>query len=335
MSSSTLRVIAVLLAIGALVLGYMGFKASQAPAPMTQQSGQQAPEPKRVPVLVAAQDIKPDSVIDNNHVTTIFIETRPTDSYSSIEQVSGRQTRLSIAAGELILTDHFHEISPLVSSIRDGERAIAVRVDEVTGAGGFVEPGDSVDVLLFLPAGREVGDDSSAQRILSDVRVLAYGNDIDTTDINVIRQKARVNKDNDDNPLPETEAESDDGEKPTGKKSKTAVLAVEEDDLSSLLLAESTGRLRLALVGKQQAQDQQDQLMVVKNRSMQGGSGTDIDRQLVTLDKYKPDTSTASAKPSPQPVSRSVSRRPPPPSPTRVTVHRGTQEATVTVDREN
>lgn len=335
MSSSTLRIIAILLAIGALVLGYMGFKASQAPMPVTQKEKQAAPEPERLPVLVAAEDIEPDSVIDNNHVTTIFTETQPTDSYSSIEQVSGRQIRLSIAAGEMLLTDHFYQLSPLVTSIREGERAIAVRVDEVTGAGGFVEPGDSVDVLLFLAAGREAGDDSSAQRILSDVRVLAYGNDIDTTDIDAIRHKARLNKHDTDNSLPETEAVPDDDEKPTGKKSKTAVLAVKEDDLSSLLLAESTGRLRLALVGKQYKKTQQDDLIAVKKPAQQGNSGVDKDRQLVTLDKYKPNKSAPVTKPSPQSSSRVITRQAPPSPPTKVTVHRGTQEDTITVDREN
>lgn len=328
MSSSTLRIIAILLAIGALVLGYMGYKASQAPLPVSQDSQQQAPEPERFPVLVAARDIASGQQLDSADVTTMFVESVPADSYDNIAQISGRQVRLPIAVGELVLKDHFHDFSPLVSSIRDGERAIAVRVDEVTGAGGFIEPGDSVDVLLFLASGREVGDKSSAQRILSDVRVLAYGDRVDNTDVDAIKRKAQLNKSPANN-NEQTPDKTDDDDKASGKKSKTAVLAVAEHDLSALLLAESAGRLRLALIGKQIIEPSRS-IAASQPSETSGSDGKLPDRQLVTLDQYKPTASSAT-----KPVVQAVSRVVPVATPAKVTVHRGTQEATVSVDREN
>lgn len=328
MSSSTLRIIAILLAIGALVLGYMGYKASQAPLPVSQDSQQQAPEPERFPVLVATRDIASGQQLDSADVTTMFVESVPADSYDNIAQISGRQVRLPIAVGELVLKDHFHDFSPLVSSIRDGERAIAVRVDEVTGAGGFIEPGDSVDVLLFLASGREVGDKSSAQRILSDVRVLAYGDRVDNTDVDAIKRKAQLNKSPANN-NEQTPDKTDDDDKASGKKSKTAVLAVAEHDLSALLLAESAGRLRLALIGKQIIEPSRS-IAASQPSETSGSDGKLPDRQLVTLDQYKPTASSAT-----KPVVQAVSRVVPVATPAKVTVHRGTQEATVSVDREN
>ena len=325
MSSSTLRIIAILLAAGALILGYMGYKASQTPPPLSEETQQLAPEPERLPVLVAARDIDAGQPLATTDVTTLFVETLPPDSYDKFEQVSGRQLRLPIAAGELVLNDHFYDFSPLVSSIRQGERAIAVRVDEVTGAGGFIEPGDSVDVLLFLSAGREVGDYSSAQRILSDVRVLAYGNSVDDTDVDAIKRKAQLNKTADTST--KQQSDKDDDHKPTGKQSKTAELAVAEENLSSLLLAESTGRLRLALVGEQTGK------MPANTQSGAKTNDQKIQRQLVTLDQYKPAGHTT--KPQPQIVRQVVTRTVSPPTPSKVTVHRGTQEATVSVEREN
>ena len=39
---------------------------------------------------------------------------------------------------------------PLARMIRPDERALAVSIDEVAGAGGQLTPGDYVDILLFL-----------------------------------------------------------------------------------------------------------------------------------------------------------------------------------------
>lgn len=322
MSSSTLRIIAILLAVGALVLGYMGYKAGQTPAQtVSSQTEDVVTQPVRYPVVIAARDITADHVIEADDVTTVFVDSQPADSYDSLGAVSGEKTRLPIAAGDLILEDHFHKLSSIVSAIGPGERAIAVRVDEVTGAGGFIEPGDRVDVLFFLPSSREVGDDSSAQRILKGVRVLAYGNTVDTVDRQAIAQKAKLNKSADARETGQAEDAADE-EEPSGKKSKTAVLSVADKDLSSLLLAESTGRLRLALIGGETSDFSQQ-------ASVNPGDDKDsTERQLVTLEQYKP----AGLKPAPKVQTKRVVRSAP--RQTKVTVHRGSEEATVSVNRE-
>lgn len=328
MSSSALKVIAILLALGALALGYMGYQASQAPVATSPEPAVETskPEPVRLPVLVAARDINFGKTLSEDDVTTIFVDQSPEDSFSEQQKVIGRQVRLAIAAGDLILKDHFHDFSNLVSSIRAGERAIAVRVDEVTGVGGFVQPGDFVDVFLFLKAGQETGDNSSAQRILSAARVLAYGNSLDQTDAHVIAEKAKVNPDNQTGNAEQDAAESD--AEPTGKQSKTAVLAVKDKDVSELLLAESTGRLRLALLGPEaQAESAASSKAALTEAEKQ-------QRQMVTLDAFKVEADRISPQTQPVATPRAVTPPPPKPQP-KVTVHRGVEEASVSVNREH
>lgn len=338
MSSSALRVIAILLALAAVVLGYLGYQASQSPVAESPEPVAEVPppEPVRLPLLVAARDIPVGQTLDEEDVTTVFVEKLPEDTYSEQTQVLGQQTRIGIAAGDLILKDHFYDFSNLVNAIGPGERAIAVRVDEVTGVGGFVQPGDYVDVFLFLAAGQETGDNSSAQRILSAARVLAYGNTVDASDAEAITEKAKLNADkNGETQQVENSETTDDSaeetaEEPSGKKSKTAVLAVADKDLSALLLAESTGRLRLALLGPE--------ALAEKNEADKKASKAELaeaekqQRQFVTLDVFK--VTPAKAATTTQQVRQPDPTPAPQPQP-KVTVHRGTSEDAVTVDREN
>ena len=48
-------------------------------------------------------------------------------------------------------------------------RAVSVRVDDVVGVGGFILPGNRVDVI----AARATGERAYAETILSNVKVLA------------------------------------------------------------------------------------------------------------------------------------------------------------------
>jgi Flp pilus assembly protein CpaB len=58
----------------------------------------------------------------------------------------------------------------LVGALRNGERAVAIRVTPESLVGGFVLPGSKVDVMMTLKRGDK---DSSAQIIMQDMMVLA------------------------------------------------------------------------------------------------------------------------------------------------------------------
>jgi pilus assembly protein CpaB len=115
---------------------------------------------------------------------------------------------------------------PLLDALPAGYRALALKVDEVTAVGGHLNTGDRVDVIYYLKANRESGQESTARRLLADVAVLAYGAEL----IGQAQDK------------PEQRQE----------RARSVVLAVPEQQVAALLLAESTGSLRLAVLGRRE-----------------------------------------------------------------------------------
>jgi pilus assembly protein CpaB len=83
-------------------------------------------------------------------------EALPSEAFVSLEEVLGvnpqepRRARRSIVAGEPIVRNkvsNFGEVT-IADVINPGKRAMAIRVNDVSGVAGFVTPGDRVDVLL-------------------------------------------------------------------------------------------------------------------------------------------------------------------------------------------
>jgi pilus assembly protein CpaB len=103
-------------------------------------------------------------------------EALPAGSFSSIAELisSGRRVVLTaIEQNEPVLNSKITgpgQRATLSAVIRDGFRAVTVRVNDVEGVGGFVLPGDRVDVMLT----RQV-DKTSANTdvVLQNTRVLA------------------------------------------------------------------------------------------------------------------------------------------------------------------
>ncbi|GAA0621698.1 Flp pilus assembly protein CpaB [Halomonas beimenensis] len=151
---------------------------------------------------------------------------RPLDaSFADFTEVEGRVLTRPLAPGDVLRPEHFAAGGLLAEAVPPGKRAIAVGVDEVIGGGGFVAPGDHVDVLFYA---QDDDDDRTrlARRVLADVEVLSFGEALQGQ--------------------PPAEGE---GAKRSGR---TAVLALEADQAPRLLLAEATGRLRLAVVGAEE-----------------------------------------------------------------------------------
>jgi pilus assembly protein CpaB len=110
----------------------------------------------------------------------------PPGSFASREALlsaGGKRTVLSsIGKNEPILASKVTgpgQRGSLSAVIDDGKRAITVRVDDVVGVAGFVQPDDHVDVLLTrnerqaLPTQATVTETAFTSVLLQDVRVLA------------------------------------------------------------------------------------------------------------------------------------------------------------------
>ena len=136
--------------------------------------------------------------------------------------VEGAVVRAPLFAGEPITSAKVikaQNASFMSATLTPGKRAISIKVDADTTAGGFILPNDRVDVILTRQVGQGGGGERSFQSstILKDVRVLA------------IDQTAK----------PENGAQSAVG--------KTATLELSESQAEMLAQAQASGTLSLAL----------------------------------------------------------------------------------------
>jgi pilus assembly protein CpaB len=145
------------------------------------------PEPS-TRVVAAAREIKIGTVLSAPDLTTIQIMgTAPKTAILDAKNAIGRGVTSTIYAGEPILDDRLAPMGSgggLAATIKDGMRAIAVRVDQVVGVAGFVLPGMRVDVLISgVPpttgaGGGGGGNNTQVRTVLQNIEVLSAGTDI-------------------------------------------------------------------------------------------------------------------------------------------------------------
>jgi pilus assembly protein CpaB len=114
-----------------------------------------------------------------------------------------------------------------------GERAMAVPVDEVVGAGNRIVPGDHVDVFFTLKEGQDISKTQS-RLLASRLRVLSYGAATVASDPSATADGNGGNGANTAAPAQRTVA-------------RTAVLAVPVEQVNRVVLATQSGKLLLAL----------------------------------------------------------------------------------------
>ncbi|MFZ5618240.1 MAG: Flp pilus assembly protein CpaB [Pseudomonadota bacterium] len=119
----------------------------------------------------------------------------PEGAFTKIDEVVGAERRValrSIAVGEPVLKEKvsgFGGRAALSQVILEGYRAVAVRITDVSGAGGFILPGDRVDVLLTISPTNEKLD-TLTNILLENVRVLAIDQEADESTGGAIVAKA-------------------------------------------------------------------------------------------------------------------------------------------------
>ncbi|MBT8103945.1 MAG: Flp pilus assembly protein CpaB [Gammaproteobacteria bacterium] len=126
-------------------------------------------------VVTAAMSIPIATKVEGRHLrlTAVPEGVVPTGAYTDLAEVEGKVATTSVARGEILVTERFathNRGSTLAALVADNMRAVTVRVDDVIGVGGFLLPGNTVDVL----AARK-GKDRRAiiETILTNIKVLA------------------------------------------------------------------------------------------------------------------------------------------------------------------
>lgn len=216
LAAITLFVLALVLAVVGLVSGQRTPSASPGPAPATPASVTHT-------TVVAARAVAAGHALTVDDLRLEPYPSRLEGSYDTPTALVGEVAGVALTPGAPVLKTFLSQSFAL--EVPAGERAVAVRVDEAIGVANRIRPGDRVDVFVMLKqSGDEVGA-SSARLLLSRLQVLTYGD----------KQTA----------TPETSTPAERGNRPDA--ARTAVLSVPVDQVSALLLGESSGRLALAL----------------------------------------------------------------------------------------
>ncbi len=227
---------------GAVFFGWYGYQMSKPEKPVLPA----VVEPVKQAQVVAAKKIFSKQVISKSDLETVMVLPADHAGFKSANDIVGRVALHEIESGDVVLETHFEQYGPAARQLLPGERAVAIKIDEVAGVGGYIKPGDHVDVLFFANDEKSLNRSSLSQVVLSDLRVLSFGDAIQETkkaDASISSPLITAQKE----VIPPASSSKPD----TGIRS--AVLAVPEKDATTLMLAANMGQLRLALRGERMA----------------------------------------------------------------------------------
>ena len=288
MSSTALKVAAVILVLLTIILAGIGFSMSRNYAARTAKAeaevARAAEQARSAPQTLAVVALKPLAAykaIGRDDIALVPVAITPIDYYASLDEVTARVPLVDIDAGAPVTKRYFKEGNILAKIIPAGHQALAIEVNEVVAAGGFVRPGDNVDVLVYFRNGAGVAD-AQARVLLENARVLAYEERI------IERPQG----------LKDEEAKG--GEQAKQRRQRTAVLAVPEADTTRVVLGVGMGEVRLALRGQQTSTGEETNAEITE-------SGLPLsDTAKAVADSYKtPDKAVTAAE---------ISRVKPPPA---------------------
>jgi pilus assembly protein CpaB len=234
-------------------------------------------------VVVAAQDVPEGRVLDRIALTTSEwpAQTVPAGAFTSVDSVAGRVTRVPVFKGEPFVPGRLAPAGTgggLEVKISPGKRAMSVKINDVAGISGLIQPNSRVDVLVNIRDDRSAKELQVAKLFMENMRVLSVGQ--------------QVTRGDDGKPINAT----------------TATLEVTPDEAERLAIAMGQGSIALVLRGYGDPDS-------IKTR---GATSTDVlaqlrDGRVVQTDPNSGATGrrrapTAAASPAPAPA-------PPPPAP--------------------
>ena len=135
------------------------------------------------PVVIATKDLPEGVALDRLELTTRNwpIATVPVGAFSSIDSAVGRVTRIAVFNGEAIVPGRLAPVGAgagLEQKIAPGTRAMAVRINDVAGISGLLQPNSRVDVLVTLAEDANNRDTQMAKLFMENMRVLSVGTEV-------------------------------------------------------------------------------------------------------------------------------------------------------------
>jgi len=229
MSSTTLKIVTVVLVLLALILAGVSYRVFHSYAEEAQKATEDAKK-QATPQTLAVVALKPLPAyqpIDRDSVGLVPVSVVPPQYFTSLDDVVKHVPLVDIDAGAPVTARYFKEGNVLAKVIPPGFQAISIEVTDIVAVGNFVRPGDIVDVLLYLrsSASGSTTDQAQSRVLLKDVRVLAY--------------EERI--------IDRPEGIKDDKAGEPQHRQRTAVLAIPDAETTKVMLGVSLGEIRLAL----------------------------------------------------------------------------------------
>ncbi|WP_101674165.1 Flp pilus assembly protein CpaB [Alloalcanivorax mobilis] len=226
---------ALALALLALVLAIVGLSRDPATPAGQPSRPSQADAAKAAPSYrywVVMQPASTGETLSQEKLAVVTATSPIAGAVAADTSVADKPVQRFVRPGELLTQDILEPGGSLQAALPDGFRAMAIPVDDVTGAGGLLQPGDLVDVVSAFR--RSDQDKPVALVMLRRVPVLAVRG--------VLSQGA------------------DPAGEENRRRNNTVVLSVPEARIPALMLASAEGSLRLAVVGGEERNAVEDPL---------------------------------------------------------------------------
>jgi pilus assembly protein CpaB len=206
-------------------------------------------------VLVASRAIRPNTIVDetmllSKQVPSAYLQ--PT-ALSDPRAVVGRTVVVAVPQGAQILQVYLEETGrkALASDVPRGQRAVTLAVNEVTGTGGLIRPGNFVDIFGTFQFGRPLSPSAQGQMqyadqrteirmLMQNVLVVAVGRE-QLGERPVARRAPAAGITEEAGPTPEEEQARRD------RDVRNVTLIVGPRQAQELILAQEIGTLTLAL----------------------------------------------------------------------------------------
>lgn len=234
MSSNAIKIIAIVFVVLAVILAVIGYKMTRNYAETATKATQQiqaqvANQQQLVDVVVAIKPLLADQPITTDDVKVVGVAVPPPHYYHSVDDVVTRAVKVDVDIGTPITPRMFGEQDPLARQLPPGHKAVSLTLTDVIGVGGFVRPGDVVDVLVYLHNDQSNKVDPAQARILlQDALVLA-------SDERIVQP-------------PEAAGQKEgQPQQQQQRHERTVVVAVPDDQVTRVMLGASMGEVRLAL----------------------------------------------------------------------------------------
>ena len=146
--------------------------------------------PAKQTIVVAKQAIPAYTAITTDMVETTEVTSAPhlAGAADNPQAIVGSISQTPIGAGQIVYTNQISRIdliaggNPLFMTLKDGQRAMSLSVNDVTGVSNLLRVGNRVDIIVVYNGNEGTADTHGlATTVLQNVPILAIGKQYEST----------------------------------------------------------------------------------------------------------------------------------------------------------